>query len=432
VGEKLGSAMLKLPALDTKIPVLLLKRDPCVIHHGAVGIARSFGKLGVPVYAIVEDRYTPLATCRYVAGAFVDRSRDTKEFLQHVAAIGESLKRPAIVLPTDDSGAIFISEHADILRRWFLFPNLPTGLPRQLADKASLYSLCREIGISCPEHAVPKSIAQVHEFIGRATFPVVIKAGEHSRRLNNRHSSFIVQNPDELLAFCGPAGRFLRPDLIFQEYIPGEDWIFHGYRNPETDCFVGFTGRKLRSYPASAGPTTLGVSIANETLSRQTEVMLSALRYSGVLDIDYRRDERDGRYKLVDFNPRVGANFRMFEDHAGVDVVRALHLDLTDRDIGKSPMIEGRIFIVELHDCFAALAYLGKGELTVRKWWCSFSGMRELAWWSWSDPLPFLVMGVRLLLRAVVRGARARWEQAKTLLHFWQKSRKPYRAVEHK
>jgi hypothetical protein len=111
--------------------------------------------------------------------------------------------------------------------------------------------------------------------------------------------------------------------------------------------------------------------------------------------------ERDFSGIHFDFNPGVGANFRMFEDH------------------------EGRIFIVELHDCFAALAYLRKGELTVKKWWCSLSGMREFAWWSWSDPLPLPVMGVRLLFRAVVRGACARWEQAKTLLHFWQRGWKP-------
>jgi hypothetical protein len=30
----------------------------------------------------------------------------------------------------------------------------------------------------------------------------------------------------------------------------------------------------------------------------------------------------------LDFNPRVGAQFRLFEDDAGSDVVRALHLDL--------------------------------------------------------------------------------------------------------
>jgi predicted ATP-grasp superfamily ATP-dependent carboligase len=218
--------------------------------------------------------------------------------------------------------------------------------------------------------------------------------------------------------------------MIFQEYIPGEDWIFHGYRNAETGCFVGFTGKKLRSHPPFAGPTTLGVSMLNEPLSSQTEAMLRVIGYSGVMDIDYRRDERDGRYKLLDFNPRAGMNFRMFENPEGIDVVRALHLDLTGRGVHRAPAIEGRTFIVEVNDLFASLVYLRRGELTLQTWWQSLSGRRELAWWSWDDPLPFLTMGTRLLLQVAGRAVRTRWEQAKALLHL--KRRTPHRAAKNR
>jgi D-aspartate ligase len=407
--------MLKSPHVDTTVPVLLLKMGRYVIHHGAVGIARSLGRLGVPVYAIVEDRYTPLAMCRYVTGVFVDRSKDTNGLLNCVAAIGESMHRPTILLPTDDNGAVFIAEHAKALSQWFLFPHLLAGLPRQLADKMSLYCLCRGVGIPCPKYALPTSIDQVREFIGRATFPVVVKAAEHSRRLNNGKSSVIVQSPEELLALCGAADFCRLPNMILQEYIPGDDWVFHGYRNPKTDCFVGFTGKKLRSYPIFAGPTTLGLSILNEPLSRQAEEMLGAIGYSGIMDIDYRRDKRDGRYNLLDFNPRVGANFRMFEDCEGIDVVRALHLDLTGRGVQRSTMIEGRTFIVELPDLLAYRVLRRRG-LTIQTWRQSLTERRELAWWSWGDPLPFFVMSVRLFLRVAGRAIRTRWEQFKALL----------------
>ena len=406
------------PTLDRTVPVLLLRVDPCVIHHGSVGIARSLSKLGVPVYAIVEDRYTPLAVCRHLTGAFVNRRTHTTGLLDCLAAIGETMKRPTVLLPTDDRGAVFIAEHAEALARWFVFPHLPAELPRQLVDKTSLYSLCGRMGIPCPEYAVPTSIDQVHEFIGRARFPVVAKIGVHSRRLKNRHSSCIVHSPAELLTLCGATEGVSPQNIILQEYIPGEDWIFHGYRNPESDCFVGFTGKKLRSYPPFAGPTTLGVSILNEPLIKQSEAMLRGIGFAGIVDFDYRRDERDGLYKLLDFNPRVGANFRMFEDRAGMDVVRALHLDLTGKGVQSSPMIEGRTFIVELHDLFAAVAHLRRGEMTIRSWLRSLSGRRELAWWRWDDPLPFLVMCARLLLRAGGRGVWAKWEQVKAMTHW--------------
>jgi len=40
-----------------------------------------------------------------------------------------------------------------------------------------------------------------------------------------------------------------------------------------------------------------------------------------------------GAYHLLDFNPRPGAQFRLFTDRAGTDVVRAQHLDLTGRAV---------------------------------------------------------------------------------------------------
>src|SRR5262249_5185950 len=236
----------------------------------------------------------------------------------------------------------------------------------------------------------------------------------------------------ELLALCGAAEHFQRPNMILQEYIPGEDWIFHGYCNPETDCFVGFTGRKLRSYPPFAGPTTLGVSILNEPLRKEAEAMLRAIGYSGIMDIDCRRDERDGRYKVLDFNPRVGANFRMFEDCNGIDVVRALHLDLTGRSLCNAPMIEGRTFIAEFYDLFASLAHLRRGELTIRSWRQSLAGRRELAWWSWGDPVPFFVMATRLLFRVVGRAIRTRSERIKASLRLRRKNETLYRAAESK
>ncbi|MCA6122025.1 hypothetical protein J6500_08955 [Bradyrhizobium sp. WSM 1704] len=423
--------MLTSADVDRKVSVLLFRIGEYVIHHGAIGIARSLGRLGIPVYATVEDRYTPLAMCRHLAGTFVNRTTDANDVLNCLRSIAERMKGPTILLPTDDNAAVFIAEHAKHLSDHFLFPHLRAELPRQLADKMSLYALCRRAGIPCPDFAFPTSLEEVHEFVERTTFPIIVKAADHSRPLHNCYRSLIVRTPEELRAICGPPEFFRRPNMILQEHIPGEDWIFHGYRNAETDSLVGFTGRKLRSYPPFAGPTTLGVSIRNDRLEEQAGVMLRDIGYSGIMDLDYRRDERDGQYKLVDFNPRVGANFRMFETSEGIDVVRALHLDLTGRQIRRSPMIEGRTFVVELYDLVASLTYPRRGRLSVQAWRKSLAGTRELAWWSWDDPVPFLAMGVRLLLRVAARTARRnggkvllRVRRTNKLLHFGARSKK--------
>ncbi len=402
--------------LDATVPVLVFKTSRNVIQHSTLGIIRSLGRLGVPVYACVEDRFAPAAMSRYLTRAFVwdTGGLNTEQLLTGMAAIGERLGRPTVLVPIDDSAATFVAEHSDVLAKWFLFPRLPRELPRRLANKRDLYLLCRSIGVPCPETAFPGSVDEVHAFIERVKFPAVVKAAEPQRLPKGTRSVSIAQTPQELLAIYRQAQSPESPNLIFQQYIPeshAEDWIFHGYCNPQTDCLVTFTGKKLRSYPVFAGPTTLGVSVLNEPLSRQTETLLKAVAYAGIVDIDYRLDKRDGQYKLLDFNPRIGANFRMFEDRAGVDVVRALHLDLTRRIVRRLPMVEGRTFIVEPYDLFTSLGYMRRGGLTVRGWWRSLKGKREIAWFSRNDPVPFLTMCVRLLIRAVGCSVQRSWAQ---------------------
>jgi D-aspartate ligase len=390
------------------VPVLVLKLVPLPLHHGGVGIIRSLGRMGVPVYGVVEDRFTPATVSRYLNGFFIWNTSGlaTKQLLEGMAMIGERLSRPTIVIPTDDAAAIFLAEQAATLQRWFLLPDQPASLPRTVADKKGLYQVCRRIGEPCPDMVFPTSIDDVHRFAERAAFPLVAKVAASWLLSKGGFTPSIAHTPEEACTFYRRAESQGVPNLILQEYIPpghGEDWFYHGYRNLRSNCCLGFTGRKLRSYPPFAGPTTLGKAVLNQRLQQQVEALLQTLSYAGITDLDYRLDKRDGQYKLLDFNPRVGAQFRLFEDAAGVDVVRALYLDLTGRPVTKSRPLEGRTFIAEFHDPVASLSYFRHGRLTVRDWWLSFKGRREWAWFSRHDPLPFLVMGVRQLLRVAGR-----------------------------
>jgi D-aspartate ligase len=402
-----------LRASDATVPVLVLAVNHLVLHHGFVGIIRSLGRMGVPVYSVVKDRFTPAAVSRYLTGAFIWRrpGLDAQRLLEGMAMIGERLNRPTVVIPTDDFGAIFLAEQAAALQRWFVFPQQPATLPRTLSNKRELYLLCQRIGVPCPKVVFPSSIAEVHEFVKHAAFPVVVKVAQSWLLPQGARSTSIARTPEELYTIYRSVDRPGGPNLIFQEYIApahGEDWFYHGYCNGRSDCGVAFTGRKLRSYPAFAGPTTLGKAVVNDPLRQQVKVLLKAISYSGIMDLDFRFDRRDGQYKLVDFNPRIGAQFRLFEDGAGVDVARALYLDLTGRCVRASRPTEGRTFVVEFHDLAASLGYLRRGALTFHDWRRSLEGTREWAWSCRDDPLPFLVMCIRLLLRVAEKMLRVR------------------------
>jgi D-aspartate ligase len=399
-------------SFDASVAVAVLKLRHSVVHYGGLGVIRSLGRLGIPVYAVHEGRWAPPATSRYLSGGFVwetgDIQDDPGRLLDGLMTIADRIGDPAILVPTDDAAAVFVAEHAAKLEGRFCFPRPPAGLPRALASKRGLYQLCNQLGIPSPKAVLPSSRAEVEAFCEDATFPVVVKGAEPWLLPKGAgvRSTSIAHSPERVLDLYQVVEEHRATGLLLQEYLPpeaGQDWFFHGYCDAASRCLVGFTGRKLRSYPAQAGPTSLGLWVLNEELQRQSEEFFQAISYRGVMDLDYRLDLRDGRYKLLDFNPRLGAQFRLFEDDLGIDVVRAMHLDLTGRAVPRGRPAPGRAFIVENHDPVASWQYRRGGGLTLRAWWRSLTGVREAAWFAADDPVPFLMMCLRFLL---ARGGR--------------------------
>jgi D-aspartate ligase len=404
--------------LDRNVPVLVMRLGYYPLHHGVMGTIRSLGRAGVPVYGVYEDRLAPAGMSRFLTGGFVWPTMldNPQELLKGMISIAERIGRPSILLPTDDRAAIFVAEHAPQLRECFRFPNQPAELPRRLADKLELFRTCRELGVACPDVALPASKADVAEFSRRATFPIMLKLAQGSIGLESSAltkfgilPTMIANSPDELLSLYDRIERLdAGPGLLQECILDGEDWIVHGYCNERSECLVGFTGVKLRSYPLKTGGTTLGVCRSNPVLLDQSKMLFRRLGYRGIFDMDWRLDHRDGQYKLLDFNPRVGAQFRLFVNRHGVDVVRAMHLDLTGRPVPGDAPPDGRTFMAEQFDVLSALASRRQGELTLGQWWSSVRQAPdlELGWLDPDDLLPAASMVVRSLFRAVVKGLR--------------------------
>jgi hypothetical protein len=59
---------------------------------------------------------------------------------------------------------------------------------------------------------------------------------------------------------------------------------------------------QVRQFPRGTGARTLGVSRENRVVTEMTKTLMKGLGYRGVVDMNYRFDERDGQYKLLDVN----------------------------------------------------------------------------------------------------------------------------------
>lgn len=399
--------------IDTSTPALVLTASPRARRapHTNLGILRSLGRLGIPVHTVDSDPRGPASYSRYLRRRFIFdlTGASPDEVVEYLLLAGRRLGTRAILVPTWDDLAIVVADAEPALREQFLLPRQPVGLARSLASKKEMHRLALAHRVPTPQASFPTCVDDVRAFAANATFPVMIK-GIFGNRLHQRagRTLFIAERPADLIRLHRDLEDPADPNLMLQEYIPGGDaavWMFNGYFDAESECLFGLTGRKLRQTPAYAGTTSLGVCLPNETVDALTRRWMKELGYRGILDIGYRYDARDGQYKVLDVNPRIGSTFRLFVGRRGLDVVRALYLDLTAQPVPTDEMVEGRKWLDE-HDFSSSLRYLRDGNLTLRQWATSVRGLQETVYLAQDDLAPVVHLGLQVLGTGLRRSRR--------------------------
>jgi len=376
---------------DNSVAVIV----PVSSQHGGVGIIRSLGKLGIPVYSVHKGPWEPAARSRYLKGTFrwdfsSASSSDSVAFLLDIARrVGG---RP-ILLPTSDITAVFVSENAEVLSEAYLLSTASATVVRSLSSKHEMFKLCQKLGIPTSHTMLPQTREDVLSFANANKFPVIVKSesGEFLQKNGTHGRVAIVADEKDLLKIYDTNTGINQAQLLLQEYIPGGDdtiWMFNGYFNEQSKCLFGATGRKLRQFPAHRGSTSLGICLTNDVVATQTIQLMQALSYCGPLDVGCRFDARDGQYKLLDVNPRIGATFRLFVADNDMDVVRALYLDLTGQTVPSGKLLEGRKWIVESNDLISSWSYFRERELTLGGWLRSLRGVQEGVWLASDDLRP--------------------------------------------
>ncbi|GAA2568162.1 MULTISPECIES: carboxylate--amine ligase [Streptomyces] len=366
--------------LDTRVPAVLLRIDRNPFHHGTLGAVRSLGRAGVDVHVVADCERSPVRASRYLSRLHTPPppGASPAEIAAVLRQVAARLARPAVLIPMDDACAIAVGRARAELAPAFLLPDQPGALAERVADKAELAAVCASLDVPHPETLVPEGAAEAARAAWRLGLPVVAK---WSRPWlvppgSGLRSTAVVRSAreaGELYRRAEEAGS----RLLLQAFLPpgpDRDWFFHGYADRSGVIRAGGPGRKTRARPRGAGSTAVGRWTPNPRVRALAERVTAELGYRGVFDLDFRRCGATGRYHLLDFNPRPGAQFRLFTDSAGLDVVRALHLDLTHRPLPEGVPRPGRAFVVENHAPLSALRPAREG--------------RELAWHARDDRAP--------------------------------------------
>jgi D-aspartate ligase len=379
---------------ETSVPVIILKAN----HHSSLCIARSLGRMGVDVYSIDSDPWASGHYSRYLRKNYRwdVETASSEATLHYLLEIAQKLGTRSILIPTYDEGVIFLAEHAKELAEDYIFPQLSPQLVQGLTSKKEMYFLAKKYAIPTAETYFPQSKNDLEKFLDHVDFPILLK-GIYGNRLGLRtgRKMAVAATREELVSLYDQLEDPSNPNLMLQEYIPGGDesvWMLNGYFNENSECLLAITGRKIRQAPPYGGISSLAVCSRNDTIIETTIRLMKNIGYRGILDIGFRYDQRDGTYKVLDINPRIGSSFRLFVGDDGSDVARAEYLDLTGQEVQPTNMIEGRKWMVEDLDLISSIRYWRDKKITFRQWMKSYQGIQETVWFATDDPLPFFIM----------------------------------------
>jgi D-aspartate ligase len=362
--------------------------------YRALGVVRSLGRHGVPV-CVLAERAEPLATVsRYARWSMRWPPGDEEvrvAFLREVAA-SKDLRGWALI-PSADTTAAMVARNYERLAEHYTPTSPPWDMVRWAYDKRLTHELADRVGVPCPRTL--RASAALNGAGASIDFPAVLKPAikEESNALTTA-KAWRIEDREALAQRYSEACGLLDPDLLMvQELVPGGGETQFSYATlcRDGEPLASLTARRTRQYPADFGRASTYVETVecNEIVEPSLR-LLRELRYTGLIEIEYKRDPRDGVLKLLDMNPRVWG-WHTLCGRAGVDFPWLLWLLVTGADVPGAQARAGVGWLRFTTDTPTAVKEVMRRRLAVREYARSLRRPREAAIFAWDDPLPGVV-----------------------------------------
>jgi predicted ATP-grasp superfamily ATP-dependent carboligase len=401
------------PGPDNPSPATDFGAPPGVVilggAHGTLALARSLGRKGAPVWLVSND--TPLPTwSRRIAGNREWAGPDSGGalgFLLDLAAT-ENL-RGALLVPGGDGEVRFAAQAIDRLSASYRVMLPPWERLEFLCEKPLLYRRAEDLGIGIPH---TYRFGSLDEAAGAdILFPVVLKPNMGGG--DNRFSRAKVVRADDRAAFLSAyrdaAGQIGLDNVVVQQLIPGGGAQQFSYAALWLDGrpVAEFTARRTRQYPVDFGYTSSFVEVVEAPeLVGASRKLLGSIAHHGLVEIEFKRDPRDGALKLLDVNPRCWSWFGLAAA-AGVDLGAMLWDTANDRPVVAVTAKPGAAWMYLIRDMVAAGTLAARGQLGAGDYLRSFGRVKSWATFTGDDPLPGLIdiplTSWRVLTRRILR-----------------------------
>jgi D-aspartate ligase len=376
--------------------------------YQGLGIVRSLGRQGVPI-CIVDDEYSISRYSRY-STQFVRLAdlHDERKTVDGLLEIGKRLRLEGWILyPTREELVAAISRNRSELSEFFRVPTPEWDSVQWAWDKRNTYRLARELGIPIPETHYVEHIDQLSELDGlRPPFAIKPAIKEHFLYAT-KAKAWCANSHAELRILFQKASDLVGPgEVMVQELIPGGGSQQFSYCAFFRDGrAVGkMVARRRRQHPLQFGRASTYVeTIDVPILEDLSERFLRKINYYGLVELEYKLDPRDARYKLLDVNARTWG-YHSLGASAGVDFSYMLYADQLGLPVAECRGAPGVGWVRMTTDVPAAFCALIAGDVTLVDYLQSLRTCSADAVFSTEDPLPGLAEVMLVPYLAIKRG----------------------------
>jgi D-aspartate ligase len=308
-------------------------------EHPGLGVARSLGRRGIPV-CVIDDQHSVSEFSNYVTRTVrVKDLRDEHNTIESVMEVGQRYGLKGWVLfPTRDETVAAFSRHRDRLAEYFRVTTPRWESVRWAWDKKNTYDRAAVLGIPVPHTYNPRTEEELPELYSR--LPMALKpAVKENFFYATGAKAWRAETPDQLHDLFRKAIRQIAPEeILIQEIIPGDGQQQYSYCAffRDGEAHSSLVAKRIRQHPREFGRAATYVETIDSSEVPEVEELslrfLKDIDYYGLVEVEFKRDHRDGKFKLLDVNARTWG-FHSIGEPAGVDFPYLLYADQTGERI---------------------------------------------------------------------------------------------------
>jgi D-aspartate ligase len=373
-------------------------------HVQALGIIRSLGRRSIPVY-LVHDKNLCIGRFSRYTKCYLKTQGASNEtaFIDFMIKLAKNEQvRDWILMPTSDAWVYVLSKHKETLEEYYKVSTPSWDIVKLAYNKKLTYQIAGKNDLPIPETFYPENLDALQERLSDITFPVIIKPAIVGHFYNKTKTKvFKANTKDELIQAYIKAAHIIDPsEIMVQEVIPGGPDLLYSFCSFfKNGKVMGMCiGRRSRQRPMDFGSASTFVeSVYVPELIELGTNLLYAMNYYGLSEVEFKKDMRDGKFKLLEVNARTWL-WHSLAICCGVDFPYLLYKDMIGEEVKPARSFRENVKFVHFYtDLGVVIKEVMNGNMKLRDYVSSLKGEKEFAVLSLSDPLPFIVETVMLL-----------------------------------